>query len=89
MNILIICKRDLEGETQINLKLNIKDPECDVTKDLGRHGYSKPQYGGHGKRAPYSSEEMPFATRQPPFRSQQQQKRTDVVYYSLWMHLLQ
>ncbi len=65
-----------------NLKLNIKDPESDVTKDLGKHGYSKPQYGGHGTRAPYGSEQMPFATRQPPIRSQQQRKRTDILYYS-------
>ncbi len=76
--------RTKEGVNKLvrNLMLNIKDPESDVTKDLGRHGYSKPQYGGHGKRAPYGSEEMPFATRQPPTRSQQQCKRTDVVYYS-------
>ncbi len=64
------------------MKLNIKDPESDVTKDLGRHGYSKPHYSGHGTRDPYWSEQMLFATRQPPIQSQQQHKRTDVVYYS-------
>ncbi len=49
-----------------NLKLNIKGPESNVIYNLGRHGYSKPQYGEHGTRAPYGSEQMPFAIRQPP-----------------------
>ncbi len=52
-----------------NLKLNIKDPESNVTKDPGRHRYSNGQYGGYGTRAPYGSEQMAFATRQPPIIS--------------------
>ncbi len=65
-----------------NLRLNIKESESDVTRDSARHGYSKPQYGGHGTKAPYGSEQMSFATRQPPTGSQQQCKRCDVVYSS-------
>ncbi len=72
-----------------NLKLNIKDSESDLIRDPGMCGYSKPQYGEHWTRAPYGREQMPFATRQPPVGSQHQCKRTDVVYYSYVLCVLQ
>ncbi len=64
------------------MKLNIKDSGSDLTRDQTGIDIVKSQYGGHGTKAPYGSEQMPFATRQQIIGSQQQCKQTDVVYYS-------